>query len=173
MADARGLDGAARVGLFGFGNSAQLIAQVARGEGQEVYAYTRGEAGQRLARELGAVWSGGGEDVPPVELDAVIVFAPVGPLVPFALRTVRKGGTVVCAGIHMTPIPEFDYDILWGERAVRSVANLTRRDGYEFMELATRHPIETRVEVFPLERANQALRGQKVGTLGGTAVLVP
>jgi alcohol dehydrogenase, propanol-preferring len=173
LTGAKGLDGPARVGMYGFGNSAQLIAQVARGEGQEVYAYTRGEAGQKLARELGAVWSGGGDDVPPVELDAVIIFAPVGPLVPLALRAVRKGGAVVCAGIHMSPIPEFDYDLLWGERIVRSVANLTRRDGRDFLALAQRHPIETRVQVFPLERANEALRGQKAAKLSGTAVLVP
>jgi propanol-preferring alcohol dehydrogenase len=161
------------VGLYGFGNSAQIVAQVAHGEGQEVYAYTRGEAGQELARELGAVWTGGGDDLPPVELDAVIIFAPVGPLVPLALRTVRKGGAVVCAGIHMSPIPEFDYDLLWGERIVRSVANLTRRDGHEFMALADRHPIETRVQVFPLEQANEALRMHKSGELAGNAVLVP
>jgi propanol-preferring alcohol dehydrogenase len=173
IADARGLGGAARLGLLGFGNSAQIIAQVAIREGQEVYVYTRGSAGQRLAREQGAVWAGGGDDLPPVDLDAAIVFAPVGPLVPLALGSVRKGGSVVCAGIHMSPIPEFDYDLLWGERVIRSVANLTRRDGHEFLALAARHPIQTHIEVFPLEQANEALRRHKAGTLEGTAVLVP
>jgi propanol-preferring alcohol dehydrogenase len=173
MANARGLAGSARLGLFGFGNSAQIITQVAGREGQEVYVYTRGDAGQRLAREVGAVWTGGGDELPPVELDSVIVFAPAGELVPLALRTLRKGGTVVCAGIHMSPIPEFDYDLLWGERVVRSVANLTRRDGSEFLALAGQHRIAAPTEIFALERANEALRAHKAGTLKGTAVLVP
>jgi len=119
------------------------------------------------------VWVGGGGELPPVKLDAAIVFAPAGELVPAALRMVRKGGTVVCAGIHMSPIPALEYELLWGERVLRSVANLTRRDGDELLALAAEHPIETRTQILPLEHANQALRRHKAGTLEGTAVLVP
>jgi propanol-preferring alcohol dehydrogenase len=173
LADVRGLAGPARLGLFGFGNSAKLVIQVAIQRGHEVYVYTRGEDGRRKAKELGAVWTGGGGSPPEVELDSVIIFAPVGGLVPLALSAVRKGGVVVCAGIHMSPIPELEYELLWGERVLRSVANLTREDGREFLALAAEREIRTETEVFTLERANEALRAQKAGTLGGTAVLVP
>jgi len=173
LADVRALDGAARLGLFGFGNSAQLVIQVAIQRGHEVYVYTRGEQGRRKARELGAVWTGGGGALPEVELDSVIIYAPAGALVPLALSAVRKGGVVVCAGIHMSPIPEFQYELLWGERVLRSVANLTRDDGREFLALAAEREIQTEVQVFPLEQANEALRAHKAGALSGTAVLVP
>jgi propanol-preferring alcohol dehydrogenase len=162
-----------RLGLFGFGSSAKIVIQVARHRGLEVYVYTRGEAGRRKALELGAVWAGGGEDIPPVELDSAIIFAPSGDLVPLALKSIRKGGVVVCAGIHMSAIPEFDYELLWGERSVRSVANLTRADGREFLDLASHWTVKTEVQVFPLEEANEALRRHKAGELTGTAVLIP
>ena len=173
LADVRGLAGPGRLGLFGFGNSARIVTQVAEARGDEVYVYTRGEAGRQAAKELGAIWTGGDGKLPPVKLDSAIIFAPAGELVPLALESVRKGGTVACAGIHMSPIPELDYDLLWGERVVRSVANLTRRDGTEFLELAARREIKTQVELFPLEQANDALRKHKSGELTGTAVLVP
>jgi propanol-preferring alcohol dehydrogenase len=162
-----------RLGLYGFGASAHIVIQVARHLGHEVYVSTRGEAGRALARELGATWTGGGEQTPPVELDSAIIFAPVGALVPVALRAVRKGGTVVCAGIHMSPIPEMSYDLLWGERVVRSVANLTRKDGREFLALASRIRVRTEVESFPLDEANEALVRLKSGDVRGAAVLVP
>jgi propanol-preferring alcohol dehydrogenase len=173
LADIRGLSGRGKLGLVGFGSSAQIVIQVARHLGHEVYVQTRGEAGRARARELGAVWAGGGEDRPPVELDSAIIFAPSGELVPRSLESVRKGGIVVCAGIHMTPIPRFEYELLWGERVLRSVANLTRRDGQEFLELASRAEVRTEVVEFPLEEANEALRRHKAGELTGTAVLVP
>jgi propanol-preferring alcohol dehydrogenase len=173
LADVRALDGAARLGLFGFGNSGQLVIQVAIQRGHDVYVYTRGEQGRRKARELGAVWAGGGGALPTVKLDSVIIYAPAGELVPLALSAVRKGGVVVCAGIHMSPIPEFQYELLWGERVLRSVANLTRDDGREFLALAAEREIRTEVQVFGLEQANEALRAHKAGTLSGTAVLVP
>ncbi len=173
LADPKGLVAAGRLGVFGFGNAAQIVMQVADREGQDVFVYTRAGRGAELARELGAAWTGGDGRLPAQKLDSAIVFAPAGELVPLALKAVRKGGTVVCAGIHMTPIPEFDYELLWGERALRSVANLTRRDGREFMELASVRPIRTRTQVFPLEQANEALRAHKAGRLDGTAVLVP
>jgi propanol-preferring alcohol dehydrogenase len=173
LADVHALDDVPRLGLFGFGNSAQLMIQFAIGRGEEVYVYTRGEAGRRKAREMGAVWTGSGADLPAEKLDSVIIYAPAGELVPLALSAVRKGGTVVCAGIHMSPIPEFAYELLWGERVLRSVANLTRRDGTEFLAFAAEHEIRTEVQVFPLERANEALRAHKAGALSGTAVLVP
>jgi propanol-preferring alcohol dehydrogenase len=173
LAEVKGLAGPARLGLFGFGNAAQILIQVADREGMEPYVYTKSEAGRALATQMGAVWTGGDGKLPAVKLDAAIIFAPAGELVPLALRSVRKGGVVVCAGIHMSPIPEFEYDLLWGERVVRSVANLTRRDGTEFLELAAKHPIATQTEVFELEQANDALRAHKHGTLTGTAVLVP
>jgi alcohol dehydrogenase, propanol-preferring len=164
---------AERLGLFGFGASAHIVAQVARHEGRRVFAFTR--AGdldaQEHARSLGAVWAGDSDTAPPEELDAAIVFAPVGALVPAALRAVGKAGTVVCAGIHMSDIPSFPYELLWGERSIRSVANLTRRDGEEFLELAPRVPVRTDVEVFPLERANEALERLRAGRLRGAAVL--
>jgi propanol-preferring alcohol dehydrogenase len=173
LANVRGLAGPGRLGLFGFGNAAQIVIQLAAGDGIEAYAYSRGARDRRLAEEMGARWTGSGEELPPVELDAVIIFAPAGELVPHALRAVRKGGAVVCAGIHMSPIPSFDYDLLWGERSIRSVANLTRRDGREFLALAGERRLETQTVVFPLERANEALTRHKRGELSGTAVLVP
>jgi alcohol dehydrogenase, propanol-preferring len=161
------------IGLYGFGSSAYIIAQVARHQGRRVFAFTRDgdRDGQQSARALGAVWAGGSSERPPEELDAAIIFAPVGPLVPAALRAVRKGGRVVCAGIHMTDIPAFPYELLWGERSVRSVANLTRADGREFLELASRMAIRTDVEVFRLEDANEALDRLRTGRIRHAAVL--
>jgi alcohol dehydrogenase, propanol-preferring len=166
---------ARRLGLYGFGAAAHIIAQVARYQGREVFAFTRpGDAtGQQFAREMGAVWAGGSDVLPPIELDAAILFAPVGSLVPQALRAVGKGGTVVCAGIHMSDIPSFPYRMLWGERTVRSVANLTRRDGEEFLSLAAKVPVRTAVETLPLEEANEALRRLRNGEIHGAAVLIP
>jgi propanol-preferring alcohol dehydrogenase len=163
------------VGLYGFGASAHIICQVAVSQGRRVFAGTRAgdEEGQAFARSLGAVWAGNAAAGPPEELDAVIVFAPVGALVPAALGHVRKGGTVVCAGIHMTEIPSFPYELLWGERSVRSVANLTRKDGEDFLALAPTIPVRTQVERFPLEQANDALERLRTGALRGAAVLVP
>jgi propanol-preferring alcohol dehydrogenase len=165
---------ARRLGLYGFGAAAHLIAQVARHQGREVYAFTRAGdmEGQQFAREQGAVWAGPSDGPPPVELDAAILFAPVGALVPLALRAVAPGGTVVCAGIHMSDIPAFPYRLLWGERTVRSVANLTRRDGEEFLALAPRVPVRTTVEEFPLGEANEALRRLRSGEIRGAAVLM-
>jgi propanol-preferring alcohol dehydrogenase len=162
-----------RLGLYGFGSSAHLIAQVAIHEGRRVFAFTRpgDERGQASARDLGAVWAGGSDGAAPEELDAAIIFAPVGELVPVALRTVAKGGSVVCAGIHMTDIPSFPYELLWGERTLRSVANLTRRDGAEFLALAPLVPVRAEVETFALEDANEALDRFRSGQLRGTAVL--
>jgi alcohol dehydrogenase, propanol-preferring len=164
---------AARLGLYGFGASAHIVAQVANHESRRVFAFTRaGDLdGQEHARSLGAVWTGDSDTAPPEELDAAIVFAPVGALVPAALRAVGKGGTVVCAGIHMSDIPSFPYELLWGERSIRSVANLTRRDGEEFLELAPRVPVRTDVEVFPLAHANEALERLRTGRLHGAAVV--
>jgi propanol-preferring alcohol dehydrogenase len=173
LAEVEGLGRPGRLGLYGFGSSAHIVIQVARHRGHEVYAYTRGETGRAFALQLGAAWAGSGEDAPPAELDSAIIFAPVGWLVPLALRALRKGGVLVCAGIHMSPIPAFEYDLLWGERMVRSVANLTRADGHEFLKLAPEVPVRTEVEVFPLERANEALVKMKSGELRGAAVLVP
>jgi len=163
-----------RLGLYGFGASAHIVAQVARGQGRRVLAFTRAgdEAAQSLALELGAEWAGDALGPAPEELDAAIVFAPVGELVPAALRAVAKGGTVVCAGIHMTDIPSFPYALLWGERVVRSVANLTRRDGEEFLALAPQVPVRTEVEEYPLARANEALERLRAGEVRGAAVLV-
>ena len=164
---------ARRLGLYGFGAAAHIIAQVARWQGRDVYAFTSpGDAeAQAFARELGAVWAGGSDQTPPERLDAAIIFAPVGPLVPAALRAVERGGTVVCAGIHMSPIPSFSYDILWGERVLRSVANLTRRDAEEFLELAPKVPVKTRTLPYTLEQANDALNDLRAGRLQGAAVL--
>jgi alcohol dehydrogenase, propanol-preferring len=167
------LDGAPRLGLYGFGASARIVAQVARHLGHDLFVSTGGERAQQLARELGARWVGGREEAPPVELDAAIIFAPAGPVVPVALRAVRRGGTVVCAGIHMSPIPELPYELLWGERVLRTVANLTRTDGHEFVSLAPRFRIQTKVQEFPLAAANEAFQQMKSGELQGTAVLVP
>lgn len=165
---------AQRLGLYGFGASAHIVAQVAAYQGREVYAFTRpGDLQTRLfALELGAVWAGGSDEQPPIELDAAIIFAPVGSLVPAALKAVAKGGTVVCAGIHMSDIPSFSYDILWGERSIKSVANLTRRDGEELLAVAPKVPIKTHVEEFPLTQANKALDALRKGRITGAAVLV-
>ena len=167
--------GAARLGLYGFGAAAHIVAQLARHAGQEVFAFVR--PGDREARafalDLGAAWAGGSDEAPPRPLDAAILFAPVGALVPAALRQVAKGGTVVCAGIHMSDIPTFPYALLWGERTVRSVANLTRRDGDDFLALAPRVPVRTEVVTYPLSRANEALADLRLGRLRGAAVLVP
>ena len=164
---------AERIGLYGFGASAHIVCQVAVAQGRDVYAGTRaGDAAtQAFARSLGATWAGDALAGPPDELDAVIVFAPVGELVPAALRHVRKGGTVVCAGIHMSDIPSFPYERLWGERVIRSVANLTRADGEEFLALAPTIPVRTEVETFPLAAANEALTRLRSGALRGAAVL--
>jgi propanol-preferring alcohol dehydrogenase len=164
---------AERIGLYGFGASAHIIAQVARWQGRRVFAFTRAgdDEGQRFARSLGAEWAGSSTERPPEELDAAILFAPVGELVPAALATLSKGGVVVCAGIHMSDIPSFSYDLLWGERAVRSVANLTRRDGKEFLELAPKVPVRTEIRGFRLEEANEALQHLRAGELQGAAVL--
>jgi propanol-preferring alcohol dehydrogenase len=166
---------AERVGLYGFGASAHIVAQVSRHQGRRVFAFTRpGDAeGQAFATELGAEWAGGSDERPPEELDAAIVFAPVGDLVPTALAVLAKGGSVVCAGIHMTDIPSFPYDLLWGERQIRSVANLTRADGRELLALAPEVPVRTHVEVFPLADANQAIDRLRRGEIRGSAVLVP
>jgi propanol-preferring alcohol dehydrogenase len=165
---------AERIGLYGFGASAHIVCQVAAAQGRQVYAGTRaGDAdAQAFARSLGAVWAGDALGGPPEELDAVIVFAPVGALVPAALGHVRKGGVVVCAGIHMSDIPSFPYELLWGERSIRSVANLTRADGEEFLALAPTIPVRTEVETFALERADEALGRLRRGELRGAAVLV-
>jgi propanol-preferring alcohol dehydrogenase len=164
---------ARRLGIYGFGAAAHIIAQVARHEGREAFAFTRpgDSAAQSFARGLGAVWAGGSDEAAPEELDAAILFAPVGSLVPKALRDVCKGGTVVCAGIHMSDIPRFPYEILWGERRVCSVANLTRRDAREFIELAPRIPVRTEVVPFPLAQANEALAALREGKISGAAVL--
>lgn len=164
---------ARRIGLYGFGASAHIIAQVAVHQGREIYAFTKpGDThGQEFARSLGAVWAGGSDEPPPVELDAAIIFAPVGALVPKALEAMAKGGTVVCAGIHMSDIPTFPYSILWGERAVRSVANLTRQDGEEFMKIAGEFRVKAHVETYPLTAANEALSDLRSGKLIGAAVL--
>ena len=166
---------AERLGLYGFGASAHIVAQVARHEGRRVFAFTRAgdEEGQSFARSLGVEWAGAVGDPAPEELDAAIIFAPAGELVPAALRATAKGGVVVCAGIHMSDIPSFPYDLLWGERVVRSVANLTRRDGEEFLALAPRVPVRTEVEVYPLEQANEALDRLRAGRVRGAAVLKP
>jgi len=166
---------AERVGLYGFGAAAHIVCQVAVAQGRHVFAGTRAgdEETQAFARSLGAAWAGDALAGPPEELDAVIVFAPAGELVPVALRHVRKGGSVICAGIHMSDIPSFPYERLWGERVVRSVANLTRADGDEFLALAPTVPVRTEVETFPLEQANEALDRLRRGALRGAAVLVP
>jgi propanol-preferring alcohol dehydrogenase len=163
------------LGIYGFGSAAHIVTQVALWEGQEVYAFTRegDTAGQSFAREMGACWAGAATEPPPVLLDAAIIFAPAGELLPLALRAVGKGGTVVCGGIHMSPIPGFPYELLWGERKLISVANLTRLDGEEFLELAPRIPVITNVEVFPLESANEALEALRTGRISGSGVLVP
>jgi alcohol dehydrogenase, propanol-preferring len=165
---------AERVGLYGFGAAAHIICQVAHRQGRRVFAFTRAgdTSSQDFARSLGAEWAGGSLDQPPSPLDAAIIFASAGELVPAALAAVAKGGTVVCAGIHMTDIPAFPYDLLWGERVVRSVANLTRRDGDEFMRLAPEVPVRTDVEAFPLRAAGEALERLRSGAVNGAVALV-
>lgn len=164
-----------RLGIYGFGAAAHIVTQVALWQGREVYAFTRAgdEAGQSFAREMGACWAGSALELPPQELDAAIIFAPAGELVPAALGAVRKGGVVVCGGIHMSPIPSFPYALLWGERSIVSVANLTRRDGEEFLFLAPQVPVRTEVEVFRLDQANEALDALRQGRIRGAGVLVP
>jgi alcohol dehydrogenase, propanol-preferring len=165
---------AERLGLYGFGASAHIICQVARHQGRRVFVFTRGgdEAARSLALELGAEWAGDSTGSAPEELDAAIIFAPVGALVPAALRATAKGGTVVCAGIHMSDIPSFPYELLWGERVIRSVANLTREDGREFIALAPKIPVRTQVEPFPLDQANEALDKLRRGEVRGAEALV-
>ena len=165
---------AQKLGLYGFGASAHIVAQVAVHEGRRIFAFTSqgDEEAQGFARELGAEWAGSSQEAPPEELDAAIIFAPVGALVPAALRAVARGGTVVCAGIHMSDIPTFPYEILWGERSVRSVANLTRQDGLEFLSLVPEIPVRTEVVPFPLDEANEALGTLRSGRIRGAAVLV-
>ena len=164
-----------RLGLYGFGAAAHIVAQVALWEGREVFAFTKpGDiAGQAFARSLGCIWAGGSDQPPPVPLDAAIIFAAVGALVPAALRAVGKGGRVVCAGIHMSDIPSFPYADLWGERALLSVANLTRGDGHAFLDIAARVPVRTAITTYPLDRANEALEAVRQGTIEGAAVLLP
>ena len=166
---------AARLGIYGFGAAAHIVAQVARHQGREIFAFTRpGDArAQDFARELGAAWAGGSDNMPPEQLDAAIIFAPVGALVPAALKASRKGGIVVCGGIHMSDIPSFPYEILWEERVVRSVANLTRADAREFLALATEAHVKTTVVPMPLSEANEALARLREGELTGAAVLIP
>jgi propanol-preferring alcohol dehydrogenase len=164
---------ARRLGIYGFGNAAHLIAQIAIYEGRELFVFTRPGDGatQHAAKEIGAVWAGGSDEMPPERIDAAIIFASVGPLVPAALRALAKGGIVVCGGIHMTDIPSFPYVDLWEERVITSVANLTRRDGDEFFEIAPRVPVRTHTETFALEEANSALDRFRAGKLSATAVL--
>jgi alcohol dehydrogenase, propanol-preferring len=166
---------ATRLGLYGFGAAAHIICQVAVWQGRRVFAFTRAgdEPTQAFARELGAEWAGGSEELPPEPLDAALIFAPAGPLVPAALRASAPGGTVVCAGIHMSDIPSFPYELLWGERSVRSVANLTRRDGEEFLALAPQVPVRTHVTEYPLAEAGRALDDLRAGRIVGAAVVTP
>ena len=163
------------IGIYGFGAAAHLVTQIARAEGREVFAFVRpGDgAGKQFSKECGASWAGDSTEAPPAPLDAAILFAPVGALVPQALKAVKKGGVVVCGGIHMSDIPAFPYELLWGERTVRSVANLTRRDGEEFMRLAARIPLKVSARRYPLAQANAALEDLRRGRLSGAAVLVP
>jgi propanol-preferring alcohol dehydrogenase len=162
-----------RIGIYGFGGAAHIITQVAVQQGRDVFACTKpGDSeGQAFARTLGAIWAGGSDEKPPVPLDAALIFAPVGALVPAALSAVRKGGTVICAGIHMSDIPSFSYELLWGERTLRSVANLTRRDGLEFFEALRTYHVHTAVHEYPLEQANEALNDLRAGRFQGAAVL--
>jgi len=164
-----------RIGLYGFGAAAHILAQVCRWQGRDVYAFTRpgDTAAQAMARSLGAVWVGGSDELPPEPLDAAILFAPVGALVPQALRAVRKGGTVVCGGIHMSDIPSFPYELLWEERRLVSVANLTRQDGIDFLAIAAKAGIRTTTTTYRLEKANEALADLRAGRFQGAAVLVP
>jgi propanol-preferring alcohol dehydrogenase len=166
---------AQRLGIYGFGAAAHIVAQIARHQGRRVFAFTRpGDSrAQAFARSVGCEWAGSSEDPAPELLEAAIIFAPVGPLVPLALKSLAKGGTLVLGGIHMSPIPSMPYALLWGERVIRSVANLTRQDGIEFMQLAGKVPLEISVEIFALDQANVALDRLRAGELTGAAVLVP
>jgi propanol-preferring alcohol dehydrogenase len=166
---------ARRLGIYGFGAAAHIVAQVARWHGQELYAFTRpGDvAAQTFAASLGAAWAGDSDQQPPEPLDAAIIFAPVGSLIPLALKALRKGGALVCGGIHMSDVPSMPYSLLWGERSIRSVANLTRRDGVEFLSLAARIPVRTEIQTFALTEANAALAGLRNGLQSGAAVLIP
>lgn len=170
-----GVSGTMRLGLYGFGAAAHIICQLAVAQGLEVYAFVRpgDQRSQRFALQLGACWAGTSDDRPAAELDAALIFAPVGSLVPAALRATRKGGVVVCAGIHMSDIPSFEYALLWGERSVRSVANLTREDGEAFFSIIERHPVTTHVQPFSLAQANEAIAALRAGAIDGAAVLVP
>jgi propanol-preferring alcohol dehydrogenase len=165
---------ARRIGIYGFGAAAHIIAQVAISQGRSIYAFTRSgdDAGQAFAKSLGAVWAGASESEPPEKLDAAIIFAPAGQLVPLALKALNKGGIVVCGGIHMSDVPSFPYELLWQERSICSVANLTRRDGHEFFALAPQVPVRTTVETFPLAEANHALEALRHGKIKGAAVLL-
>ncbi|MCP6759407.1 MAG: zinc-dependent alcohol dehydrogenase family protein [Fischerella sp. CENA71] len=167
-------DNVEKLGFYGFGSAAHILNQLARYHGRQVFAFTRAgdTQGQEFARQLGAVWTGSSDELPPEPLDAAIIFAPVGKLVPAALRAIAKGGVVVCAGIHMSEIPAFSYEILWEERVLRSVANLTRQDGEEFLALAPQVPIHTKVNLFDLSEANEALDALRSGKIEGSAVLV-
>lgn len=166
---------ARKIGLYGFGASAHIVCQIAVYQKRQVYAFTRPSdvEAQNFAKQLGAVWAGGSEQIPPEELDAAIIFAPVGSLVPTALRAICKGGCVVCAGIHMSDIPRFPYEILWGEREIVSVANLTRQDGIELLDLAPRIPVKTHITTYPLIQANEALCAVREGKITGAVVLIP
>ena len=166
---------AGKLGLYGFGSAAHIVIQVAVHQGREVFAFTKpgDHEGQSFARDLGAVWAGGSDETPPEELEAAIIFAPDGALIPAALRAVAKGGAVVCAGIHMSEIPAFPYELLWGERSLRSVANLTRKDGEDFLELAPKVPVRTQITEFPLEEANEVLDALRGGRIRSAAVIVP
>ena len=166
---------ARRIGIYGFGATARITTQVACFQGREIYAFTRrgDREGQQFAKSLGAVWAGDSQSLPPEKLDAAIIFASAGELVPLALKAVGKGGVIVCGGIHMSNIPEFPYELLWEERSVCSVANLTRRDGEEFFALAPRVPVRSTVQTFPLAEANEALNRLRAGQIRGAAVLVP
>jgi propanol-preferring alcohol dehydrogenase len=166
-----GIERGGRLGLYGFGAAASVAIQVARYWGAEVYACTRDQRHQKLALELGAVWAGGTIAEPPVKLDCAIIFAPAGEIVPAALKALKKGGTLALGGIHMSEIPPLDYDLLYGERVVRSVANNTRQDGHDFLKVAAEIPIHTEIEVFPLEEANRALNSLKNDAIRGAAVL--
>lgn len=164
---------AKRLGFYGFGSAAHMLIQIARYQHQEVYAFTRkgDEKTQKFARSLGAVWAGGSDEKPPIPLDAALIFAPQGSLIPLALQAVRKGGSVICAGIHMSAIPSFSYDLLYGERILRSVTNLTRQDGRDLLSLAPKIPIHTKITTYPLASLNQALSDLRSGKLTGTAVI--
>ena len=166
---------AGRLGIYGFGAAGHIVAQVARWQGRSVYAFTRPDdtAAQDFARRVGAVWAGASDQLPDAPLDAAIIYAPAGELVPAALRAVRKGGRVVCAGIHMSDIPGFPYDLLWEERQLVSVANLTRQDGLDFLKIVPRVGIRTQTTAFPLNEANEVLRKLRAGEILGAAVLAP